>query len=373
MIPGPSPVARSIQDQMGRETVAFGDANFVDDFKYVLKELKDMLDCDGEVFVVSGSGTLAMEMAAANVTCPGNDVLVVSHGFFGDRFVDLFTQKGRHVDVLSAEWGKTVSLDDIEAKLSKKKYAALVVTHVDTSTGVMADIDGIGKIVSKHPDTIYIVDGVCATAGIEESLDKMNIDILLTGSQKAFGVAPGLAILWASERALKRREDLGQISDYYCDFNKWLPIMNDPSKYFATPPVNLIWALKESINIIKCEGIQNRYNRHKEYARAMQHALEVLGFKILAESNCRAYTLSNLLYPDGTDDVKFRTVLAEEGVQVAGGLASYAGKMFRLGHMGNIDLHDLVSVIAAIERTMKRCGLDVELGRGVGVLLSDLI
>lgn len=372
MIPGPSPVARSIQDQMGRETIAFGDSDFVADFKYVLNELKCMFDCSGKVFVVSGSGTLAMEMAAANVTAPGEDVLVISHGFFGDRFVDLFTQKGRNVDVLSAEWGQTIPLERIDHKLAEKKYAALVVTHVDTSTGVMADIEGIGKIANKYPDTLYIVDGVCATAGIEESVDRMNIDILLTGSQKAFGVAPGLALLWASEKALKKRESLGQISDYYCDFDKWLPIMEDPSKYFATPSINLVWALKESIDIIKREGLQARYDRHKKYAAATQHALEALGFKVLAEPACRAYTLSNVLYPCDTDDAKFRSVLAEEGVQVAGGLASYAGKMFRLGHMGNIDLHDLVSVIAAIERTMKRCGFEVELGSGVGVLLSDL-
>lgn len=372
MIPGPTPVERSIQEQMGRETVAFGDASFVEDFRGVIKDLKELLNCSGEVFVVSGSGTLAMEMAAANVTREGDRILVISHGYFGDRFADIFKRKHREVDVISAPWGETVPAAKIREALETKRYKAVTVTHVDTATGTMAPVKEIGDILKDCPDTVYIVDGVCATAGIYEDMEDMGIDILLTGSQKAFGVAPGLAIVWASEKAMGQRAQLGDIQEYYSDFNLWLPIMHDPSKYFATPSINLVWALKESIRIIKEEGIENRYARHKKNAAAMQAALESLGFRILADPASRAYTLSNVIYPEGTDDVKFRGILAEEGVQVAGGLGPYAGKMFRLGHMGNIDVHDMVSVIAAIERTMDRCRMKVELGKGVAVLQKNL-
>jgi aspartate aminotransferase-like enzyme len=179
-------------------------------------------------------------------------------------------------------------------------------------------------------------------------------------------------MLWVSEKALERRKSLGSIPEYYIDFEKWLPIMKDPSKYFATPAVNLVWALKESVEIIKEEGIENRYARHKKFAAAMQAALEALSFRILAKEGCRAVTLSNLVYPEGIDDVKFRGFLAEEGIMVAGGLAAYAGKMFRLGHMGNIDKHDLVSVIATIERALYRAGAAVKLGKGVEVLQKKL-
>lgn len=372
MIPGPSPVDRRIQDEMGRETIAFGDAAFVADFKDVLAQLKSFFDCSGEVFVIAGSGTLAMEMAAANVTKAEDNVLIISHGYFGDRFVEIFEHKRRNVDVLRSEWGEIVPLEEIKAALDAKKYAAVVVTHVDTATGVMAPIAEIGKIVKSYEDTMYIVDGVCATAGIEEKVDAMGIDILLTGSQKAFGVAPGLALLWASNAAMERRASLGIIPEYYCDFDKWIPIMHDPSKYFATPPVNMIWALKESLAIIGEETIEGRYARHIKTAKAMQTALETLGFTILANPDYRAYTLSNVIYPEGTDDAQFRKVLAEEGVQVAGGLGPYAGKMFRLGHMGNIDAHDMISVIAAIERTMKRCGMEVTMGAGVAAVQEAL-
>ena len=149
--------------------------------------------------------------------------------------------------------------------------------------------------------------------------------------------------------------------------------MKDPSKYYATPAVNLVWALKESVRIIKEEGIENRYARHEKNAKAMQAALKALGFEILANENCRAATLSNLIYPDGIDDVRFRGLLAEEGIIVAGGLGAYVGKMFRLGHMGNIDNHDLVAVIATIERALHRADMPVELGAGLAVLQKRLL
>lgn len=373
MIPGPTPVVRAIQDQMARETVAFGDPEFVNDYKELLVDMKKLWGTTGEVFVIAGTGTLSMEMAISNTLKPGDHMLVVSHGFFGDRFVELCKRRDLNVDVLESEWGKAVSVEEIEEQLNKKDYAAITVTHVDTSTGVSAPIEKIGEIVRKHQDTLYIVDGVCSTAGQREYIDEMGIDILLTGSQKAFGVAPGLAILWAGERALERRKSLGTISEYYIDFERWIPIMNDPSKYFATPAVNMIWALKESIDIIKEEGLENRYKRHIRNGRAMQAALEGLGFRLLADRDVRAVTLSNALYMDGIDDVEFRNILAEEGVVAAGGLGDYAGKMFRLGHMGNIDIHDMVSTIAAIERALYRIGVEVELGRGVGILMEELL
>ncbi|WP_409228178.1 pyridoxal-phosphate-dependent aminotransferase family protein [Gudongella sp. SC589] len=371
MIPGPTPVVRSIQDQMGRETVAFGDPGFVKDFKEVLTDLKELWDVNGEVFVVAGSGTMAMEMALSNTLKRGDNLLIVSHGFFGDRFIEIAEKKGLNVDVISSEWGKTVPVADIEKKLGEKSYQAMTVTHVDTSTAAVAPIAEIGEMMKKFPETIYIVDGVAATAGEEEYLGKMNIDILFTGSQKAFGVAPGLAILFANQKALDRRKSLGNIQEYYIDFEKWIPIMNDTSKYYATPAVNMIWALQESIRLIKEEGLEERYERHRKVAKAMRAALEAMGFSILADPANRAVTLSCVLYPEGVEDVKFRTLLAEEGAQVAGGLGAYAGKMFRIGHMGNIDMLDLTGAITAIERTLYRMGFDV-LGKGVTALTKEL-
>src|SRR5699024_3531986 len=234
-------VTRSIQDQIGRETVAHGNLGFVKDFRGVVEDLKEIFKTKGEAFVVAGTGTLAMEMGIANVTKEGDNVLVVSHGHFGDRYVELCERKGLNVDVLSSEWGTIVPVKEVESKLKEKVYKAITVTHVDTSTGVCAPVAEIGQVVKKFEDTVLVVDGVCATAAEPENLDKMGIDVLITGSQKAFGVAPGLAIVLASPKALERRKSLGTIRDYYLDFEKWLPVMNDPAKYFDTPPVTQIW------------------------------------------------------------------------------------------------------------------------------------
>ncbi|MBR4701054.1 MAG: alanine--glyoxylate aminotransferase family protein [Oscillospiraceae bacterium] len=372
MIPGPTPVVKSIQDQMGREIQAFGDPRFVKDYKELIEGLGKLMNCSGKTFPLAGTGTLAMEMAISNVTKRGDNVLIIRHGYFGDRFNELCTRKGLNVDVLAGEEGKVVPVDEIDRKLSEKHYAAITVTHVDTATGVCAPIAEIGEMMKKHPETIYIVDGVAATGGEFADVDGMNIDVLFTASQKAFGVCPGMFILWASQRALDRRKSLGMIPEYFVDFEKWLPTMNDPSKYFATPAINLVWSLLESLHIIEKEGLKERDARHRKNARAMQAALEALGFTVLAEKEHRAVTLSNLLYPEGVNDAQFRTILLEEGIVVAGGIGPYAGRMFRLGHMGNIDVNDEVAVLGVIERTLNRCGYPVEYGSSIRVYLNEM-
>lgn len=373
MIPGPTPVVKSIQNEMGREMQAFGDPRFVADYKKLIADLGTLLNCSGATFPLAGTGTLAMEMAIANTTRRGDRVLIVSHGFFGDRFIEICERKGLEVDVLRAEWGKIIPVREIEEKLKSGRYAALTVSHVDTATGVCAPIAEIGAMVQRvSPETVYIVDGVAATAGEFEDVDGMGIDILFTGSQKAFGVCPGMFVLWASRKALARREALGMIPEYYVDFAKWLPIMENPGKYFATPAVNLVWAMAEATRIILEEGYRARAARHLKNARAMQKALSACGFTVLADEAHRAVTLSNLVYPEGLDDVTFRNTLYDEGITVAGGLAAYAGRMFRLGHMGNIDINDEVATLGVIERALRRCGVAVEPGKAVGIYMAEM-
>lgn len=372
MIPGPTPVVKSIQEQMGREIQAFGDPRFVKDYKELIDELGTLFNCSGQTFPLAGTGTLAMEMAIANVTKRGDNILIVSNGFFGDRFIDICERKGLHVDVLSAEWGNAVSPEAIDQKLSEKNYAAMTVTHVDTSTAVIAPVAEIGKVMKKHPDTIFILDGVAATAGEFADVDGMGIDVMFTGSQKAFGVCPGMFVLWAGKKALARRKTLGTIPEYYVDFEKWLPIMENPAKYFATPAVNLVWAMKEATEIIKAEGLQARDARHHKNAQAIHKALEAVGFTILAKPECRADTLSVCIYPDGVDDAKFRAAMFDAGVIVAGALGAYAGKAFRLGHMGNIDQNTIVQALSAVERALQACGHSVKFGTAVGTYLSAM-
>ncbi|MDR2909517.1 MAG: aminotransferase class V-fold PLP-dependent enzyme, partial [Oscillospiraceae bacterium] len=209
MIPGPTPVVKSIQEEMGREVQAFGDPRFVKDYKELIADLGKLFNCSGQAFPIAGTGTLAMEMAIANSTKRGDNILIVSNGFFGDRFIDICERKGLNVDVMKAEWGTFVTPAEIDKKLSEKNYAAVTVSHVDTSTAVVAPIAEIGEVLKKYPDTIYIVDGVAATAGEYADVDGMGIDVMFTGSQKAFGVCPGILIVWAGKKSLERRKALG--------------------------------------------------------------------------------------------------------------------------------------------------------------------
>ncbi len=372
MIPGPTPVVPSIKEQMARDIQAFGDPRFVKDYKELIEDLGRLLNCSGKTFPLAGTGTLAMEMAIANTTKRGDAVLIVSNGFFGDRFIDICERKGLYADVLSAEWGTAVSPEDIDKKLAEKSYAAVTVSHVDTSTAVVAPIAEIGKVVAKHPGVMYIVDGVAATGGEFADVDGMGIDVLLTGSQKAFGVCPGMLVLWAGQKALARRKELGTIPEYYVDFEKWIPIMDDPAKYFATPAINLVWAMKEATAIMAEEGLEARAQRHAKNAAATRKALETIGLQILAKPGCQASTLSNCIYPEGVDDAKFRSTMFAEGVVVAGALGAYAGKAFRVGHMGNIDQNTMVQTLAAIERSLLACGAAVTLGDAVGTYMREI-
>ncbi|MDN4608001.1 pyridoxal-phosphate-dependent aminotransferase family protein [Sporosarcina highlanderae] len=370
LIPGPTPVIDSIYEAMSSETRGHTDPRFVEIYKRSIERTREMFKTDGEVFVVSGSGTIGMEMALVNTVAAGERLLVVSHGYFGDRFIQLAKAFGIEMDVLQAEWGKQVSPAEVEQKLSENTYKAVTITHADTSTGVAADLETLVPIVKKH-GALVILDGVCATAAMEEDMSKEyggpgnKIDVVLTGSQKAIGVPPGLAIVAFNQTALDAREKMEHIPAYYCDIQNWIPIMHDPSKYFATPPVNLVYAYDEGMKLVMEEGLEKRYARHTAFGRGVRGALREFGMTPLAEEDVAASTLSCILYPEGLNDAEFRSVLAKKGVIVAGALAHLGGKAFRIGHMGNTTEAMLISAIEKIGETLNEVGHEVTIENAV--------
>lgn len=377
LIPGPTPVVDSIYDALASETRGHTDSRFAAIYRSSIEKTKTMLQTDGEVFVIAGSGTLAMEMALVNTVAAGEKILVISQGYFGDRFIQLGEAFGIEVDVIQSEWGKQVNPIDVEEKLSKGKYKAVTITHADTSTGVAADLDALVPIIKKH-GALVILDGVCATAAMEEDMSKpygdpdYKIDVVLTGSQKAIGVPPGLAIVAFNKTALAAREQIERVPAYYCDINNWIPIMNDPQKYFATPPVNLIYAYDEAMRMVLEEGLEIRYKRHEAYGKAVRAALAVYEMKALAEEDAAAATLSCILYPEGMDDASFRAALAKKGLIVAGALAHLAGKAFRIGHMGNTTEQMLEKAIHLIGETMNEQGFSVDPSKAVECFRQNL-
>jgi alanine-glyoxylate transaminase/serine-glyoxylate transaminase/serine-pyruvate transaminase len=368
MIPGPTPVDRSILEALSKETVSHLDPEFVKILKETLEDLKTVVMTEkGQPFIIPGTGTLGMEVAIVNSLKKGDRLLVVSHGFFGDRFVEIAQCYGIEVEVLTSEWGKIVEAEEVAQKLKEKKFDAITLSHVDTSTGVCAPLKEMGEILKQFPDTIFIVDGVCATGGIEERMDDWGIDILFTGNQKAFGVPPGITNAIFSEKALERRNSLGKISAFYMDVNRWLPVMRNPAgAYFSTHSINMVYALHQGLKIILAEGLEEKFKKHKRFASAFQRGLKELGFNLLVAEEIRANTVSTILYPAGIDDLSFREKLYENGVVVSAGKGVLTGKIFRLGHMGNISENEVVVTLSIIEKTLSDMNYDFRLGAGIG-------
>jgi aspartate aminotransferase-like enzyme len=197
-------------------------------------------------------------------------------------------------------------------------------------------------------------------------MDEWEIDVVLTAAQKCFGVPPGLAILVVSQRAMEKRRHMEEVPAYYSDLLNWLPIMKDPSKYFSTPCVNEIRAFYESTRIILEEGMQQRFLRHARAARAIRAALAELKFSLFTQESFLADTLSVVEYPEGVEDQAFRKTFSENGVVVAGGLGETAGKVFRMGHMGNLSASQVLFAIDALERTLSSLGYSFQPDSGLG-------
>jgi alanine-glyoxylate transaminase/serine-glyoxylate transaminase/serine-pyruvate transaminase len=272
--------------------------------------------------------------------------------------------------------GDVPSLDEVRAALKERSYKVVTVTHVDTSTGVLTDVKSIAALAQEH-GALSIVDGVCATGGEELRQEDWGVDIALTGSQKALGVPPGLAILLASHRAMdtwKKRK--APVPSMFADFAQWLPIMEayaaDKAMYFATPAVNLVAALDVSLGHLLAEGMNARFARHKRHALAMRAAFEALGLRSLpVREGVMAHTLSALYFPNGVDAALVGRV-RDEGVVIAGGLHPAAKtKYFRVGHMGALTANDMVATVGAVERGLAQLGYS-RLGQGVAALQALL-
>ena len=356
LIPGPTPVHPQILNALSQPTLSHVSPVFVAELKEALANLKKIVFCEaGESFIVAGAGTLAMEMALLNTISKQDRLLVLSQGFFGQRMEKIALNFGLYCDVIQSEQGKAVEPDVLADRISQTDYTAVVATHVDTATGVCAPVGEYAKIIKGHK-SFFIVDGVCATGGIEERMDDWGVDIVLTAAQKCFGVPPGLAVLVVSERVIKKRESLGTIPAYYADFLNWLPIMKDPSKYFSTPCVNEIRAFLEGTKILLDEGMENRFARHSRVAQTIRAELRDLGFSFVPENPYLADTLSVVRYPDGIEDGIFRKTYAENGVIVAGGLGEFAGKVFRMGHMGNLSISQVDFALDTLKKTLASIG-----------------
>ncbi len=374
LIPGPTPVHPRIIHALSLPTISHVSPVLVEEFKEALANLKKIVFCEkGEAFIIAGAGTLAMEMALLNTVKKGEKILVLSQGYFGERMAKIAESFGLGCDIIQSEWGAAVHPEQLSEKMDQENFRVVVSTHVDTATGACAPVKEYAGIL-RNKESLFIIDGVCATGGIEERMDGWGVDVILTAAQKCFGVPPGLAVLVLSQKALEKRKSMESIPAYYSDLLNWLPIMKEPSRYFSTPCVNEIRAFYEGTKIIIEEGMTERFLRHARIARAVRAALEKMGFSFFTQEPYLADTLSVANYPQGVEDSSFRRELHENGVIVAGGLGHWAGKVFRMGHMGNLSQSQVYFALEAVEKTLQSIGYKVKLGEGLkeaAMILED--
>ena len=379
MIPGPIEFEPEVLRAMGMQTTSHVASNFIEIFGNCLDMMREVwMAPNSQPFIVSGSGTLAMDMAAANLVEKGDAVLIISTGYFGERFKNIFDRYGGETTILSAAVGDVIDIATIEQELKNKPYKIIAMTHVDTSTGVLVDPKPIAQLAKKY-DVLSILDGVCSVAGEEIKQDDWGIDVVLTASQKAIGVPPGLALLIASQKAMNVWENRkSPVSNYYSDWENWLPIMKAyeerrPS-YFGTPPVNLITALETSLKIIVNEGIENRVKRHRKLASAFRMAITSLGLKLLPMNNkIAANTLTAIYYPDTVNAAEFIRKMSDYDVLIAGGLLpAIKTTYFRVGHMGSVSENDMIATLSAIEYALFNVGCEFELGISLKTFQKEL-
>jgi alanine-glyoxylate transaminase / serine-glyoxylate transaminase / serine-pyruvate transaminase len=372
MIPGPIEFEPEVLAALGAPTTSHLAPNFIEAFSQALERMRNVfLSDDGQPFVLAGSGTLAMDAAGANLVEPGDRVLVVHSGYFSERFATILERYGAQVTNVHAPVGGRPALDEIEAAFEDQEYKLVTVTHVDTSTGVIADVQGVAGLAREH-GALVVVDGVCSVGGEELRMSDWGVDVALTASQKAIGVPPGLALLVASPNALQAfRSRRTAVQNYYADWSNWLPIMEayearKPS-YFGTPPVNLIFALNVSLEQILAEGMEVRFTRHSALSLACKAGIGALGLEqVPLHPAFAANTLTAPRYPQGIQGPEFLALVAKAGVVLAGGLhPEIKTEYFRIGHMGAANLNDVLGTISAVEQALLELGHEFQFGSGV--------
>lgn len=378
MIPGPIEFEPAVLAALGAPTTSHIAPDFIEAFGQALERLREVFLCpDGQPFVVAGSGTLSMDLAGANLVEPGDRVLVVNTGYFGDRFGTLLERYGAQVTHVRAPVGASPSLAEVEKALRQNDFKLLTITHVDTSTGVLADVQGLASLARQY-GALCVVDGVCSVAGEELRMTEWGVDLALTASQKAISVPPGLALVVAGPRAMTAfRQRRTPVANYYADWDNWLPIMEAYEErrpaYFGTPPVNLIWALNVSLGQILGEGMTARFQRHRALGRACQRAIAALGLgQVPLKAQDAAHTMTAPRYPAGITAADLLPRVKAAGAILAGGLhPEIKAEYFRIGHMGPTNLGDLLATIGALETGLAACGYEFEPGVGVAAAAAS--
>jgi aspartate aminotransferase-like enzyme len=343
-VPGPTPCPQEVLQAMGRQMINVTD------------KLKQLFQTKNDLFLLSGSGTGGLEAAAVNTMSPGDKVLSVSIGVFGDRFAAIAKEFGAEVTPLNLEWGKAADPDAIAKALkADPKIKTVLVTHNETSTGVTNDLAAISSVV-KEADKLLVVDAISSLGSIDLPVDKWHCDVTITGSQKGWMVPPGLAMVSISQEGWQANQK-AKMPRFYWDFAKAKSYLAEKGETPWTPVVSVFFALEVALDMIIKEGLDNVFARHARIAKTARDGIKALGLSPFAEESHASNTVTSVAASGGLDTKKMLKILREEhDVVLAGGQRTLDGKIFRIGHLGWVTEADIKEVLSAIKKVLPQAG-----------------
>lgn len=366
-IPGPTPIPPRIQQAMLAPMIGHRSGDFKRLYAEVTAKLPPLFGTRQRVLVLTASGTAALEAAAVNAVAPGEEVIVVVTGAFGDRFAAICERYGLVTHRLEVAWGEAADPDRLRAFLRQHpKAKAVFLTYCETSTGVLNPVAELARVVREESEALVIVDGVSAIGGAPCEMDGWGLDIVVTGSQKALMLPPGLALVAVSERAWQVIE-ANPAPRFYLDLLAYRKAAEEASSPY-TPAVSLFFGLREALAMIEEETLDAAIARHALLRDMTRAAIKALNLPLLADDAAASPTVTAVGPFDGStfDPEDLRACLRKRhGLVLAGGQKKLKGRIFRIGHMGWCAPFDILAVIAALETGLAELGYPVALGKGV--------
>jgi aspartate aminotransferase-like enzyme len=362
--PGPTPVPHEVLEAMSRPIIHHRSSDFREIFERCLDRLAQVYRTEGDVLVYTASGTGGMESAISNLTGPGDRVVVVSAGHFGKRWAAMARTFGCEVEELAYEWGESPATEDLTQRLGEIGGAKVVfLTHSETSTGVVADVQGLAA-AAKDAGSLSVVDAVSSLGAVPLETDAWGLDAVISGSQKALMTPPGLATVSVSADAWAAVETAGA-PRYYFDWTQTRKRQEQFDPAF-TPAVSIVVGLDVALGLLLEEGLEQAFERHARLGRACRAGAKAMGLELFSPDDDRSAVVTAINAPDGIDSSELVQTLRDRlGIVLAPGQGPLKGKIFRIGHIGYYDVFDITTALAGVELVLAEMGAEIE--RGVAV------
>ena len=368
LTPGPTSVPPEVLRALAEPVLHHRSPDFAEVFAVAQERLRQVFRTDAEVLVFTSSGTGAFESALVNLLSPGDRVLAVSQGEFGERWQKMATALGCDVVPLTYAWGESPRPDDLRDALTESGAETVFLVHSETSTGVVSELEPLLQVCAEA-GALSIVDAVSSLGAVPLDTDAWGADVVVTGSQKALMTPPGLAFAAVSERAWERTAT-ATLPRFYWDWARQRRVQETGSTPF-TPATSLVVALVEALGIVLDGGLETAFARHRALGRACRAGIKAIGLELYSPDDDSAAVLTGALTPDGIDAVELRLALRDRhGITIAGGHGELVPRLFRIGHIGHVSVEDIAEALTAIEEELSAAGADVDLGRAAPAALE---